>query len=280
MFDRSTMRDRDYLRDVQYRDSTRLGARADLHRKYSTAPRSWTDFVLHQVDLRPGSRVLELGCGPGWLWREAGATVPDGVRLTLTDLSPAMVEEAVAGCRATGRFAAVSGRPADAQDLPFEDEGFDYAIANHMLYHVPDPGRAVAEARRVLSPEGTFLAATNGPAHLLELRRLQQEALGRTSLGHGAENFGADTGWPVLRRAFAEVTWRQFEDELLCTDPADVAAYLRSLSAAGTDGADEQEDHALRSAIDRAFTRGNGILRVTKDVGIFVCRWGRPARAS
>ena len=41
-------------------------------------------------------RVLECGCGPGWLWRDKVERVPENCQVTLTDLSPGMVAEAEA----------------------------------------------------------------------------------------------------------------------------------------------------------------------------------------
>lgn len=61
---------------------------------------------------------------------------------------------------------------ADAQALPFADATFDAVIANHMLYHIPDLPRALAEIRRVLKPAGRFYASTIGREHMHELDEL------------------------------------------------------------------------------------------------------------
>jgi len=42
----------------------------------------------------------------------------------------------------------------DVQAIPYNDASFDVVIANHMLYHVPDLPKALAEIRRVLRPGG------------------------------------------------------------------------------------------------------------------------------
>jgi SAM-dependent methyltransferase len=85
----------------------------------------------------------------------------------LTDFSPGMVEAArtVLGDRAEYAVA-------DVQELPFPDASFDAVIANHMLFHVEDRPRALAETARVLRPGGTFRATTIGLDHLRELREL------------------------------------------------------------------------------------------------------------
>ena len=93
-----------------------------------------------------GRRVLELGCGPGNLWRGEPA-LPSGLALTLTDLSTGMLSEAR---NRIGELETFSYASCDAQSLPFPDERFDVIVANHMLYHVPDKARALAEMRRTL----------------------------------------------------------------------------------------------------------------------------------
>ena len=52
----------------------------------------------------------------------------------------------------------------------------------HMLYHVPDPAMAVAEASRVLRRAGKLLVATNGRRHLAEMNELWLPLLDRTGL--------------------------------------------------------------------------------------------------
>lgn len=110
--------DVEYLRTQQYQDSARLSARASLHEKYTTATVSWFDWVGQRLALSPGDRVLEVGCGAGWLWEHTAKTVPEGVDLTLSDLSEGMVAEAIARVEATQAFASVTGRQAECQALP------------------------------------------------------------------------------------------------------------------------------------------------------------------
>jgi len=42
----------------------------------------------------------------------------------------------------------------DVQDLPFEDQCYDFVFASHVLEHIPDDEKAISEIRRVLKPEG------------------------------------------------------------------------------------------------------------------------------
>jgi SAM-dependent methyltransferase len=223
----------------QYKDGGNLTARADLHRKYGTSAVSWFDWVAQQVDWPENGDVLEVGCGPGWLW--ASVTTP--INLTLTDLSAGMVAEAAAR---VGALAMV----ADAQELPFESDSFDVVVANHMLYHVPDRTKAIAEFARVLRPGGLLVAATNGRNQMKEL----------LDVGRLTEAFGRENGAELLRASFTHVEWRTYEDELHCTDVDDAVAYVRSI--------DKSDDPGLRDRIAEQFV--DGVLRITKDTGLFL----------
>ncbi|HEX2851528.1 MAG TPA: class I SAM-dependent methyltransferase, partial [Acidimicrobiales bacterium] len=148
-----------YLRDVQYRDPSRLTVRATLHQRYGTAPEPWFPWVVSQVGWPSSGDVLEVGCGPGWLWVEAHDAVPAELRLTLTDLSLGMVTTARERVLASSTVHLVAAGSANVQALPFTDAAFDVAIANHMLYHAPDPAVAVRELARVLRPGGVLVSA-------------------------------------------------------------------------------------------------------------------------
>lgn len=262
--------DQAYLRDEQYRDASRLTARAELHLRYGTAVVPWLDWVRSCVDLQDGHTVLDAGCGAGWLWEEGSSVpLPSGVALSLCDLSPGMVEEATRRATAGGRFASVEGRPADVQALPLDDGAFDRVVANHMLYHLPDPALGVTELARVVRADGAVIVATNGQRHVRELHEVEAAVFGASALDHTVDIFGAEVGFAILRQRFAEVRWLRYEDQLRCTDLADVLAYSRS-SPPGEDATPEQLQ-ALEAAIAERFATGGGVMTITKDVGCFVC---------
>lgn len=259
-----------YLRDVQYRDSSRLAARARLHVKYGTASVAWFPWLATQVDWRAEARVLEVGCGAGWMWAEAAARLPGDLDLTLTDLSTGMVHEAIERVGSLGRYRRTSGRVADVQELPFSSSAFDVVIANYVLHHVPDAGRAVAEMARVLRPGGTLVVACVGEGHLAELHQIRQEVFGEPWADALASTFGAAAGARVLPASFGEVDWRPYRDRLDCRDPDDVVDYLASIPPV-EDASDLQHARVVE-AVQARFAAGGGRLRVSKDTGLFVCR--------
>lgn len=155
----------------QYGTAEKIAARARLHQNYTQAEIGWFEWVARQLPFREGAKILEIGCGPGWFWANAKIAFPANMELTLTDMSAGMVDEAERRCRALP-FKNISAASANAEALPFADDAFDLIIAMHMLYHVPDQQRAIAEMYRVVRPGGFVAITTNDADNLAKLYEL------------------------------------------------------------------------------------------------------------
>lgn len=110
-------------------------------------------LLVDAVAARPAARVLDLGCGDGQLTARAAAVVP-GARVLGMDWSRAALD------RASGRGVSVVQAELDGVDLPFPDGAFDVVMMNEVVEHLVEVDRAVAEARRVLTPGGFLLLST------------------------------------------------------------------------------------------------------------------------
>lgn len=265
--------DQGYLRMNQYRTPDKLAARANLHVKYRTASIPWHPWLVQQLAWPSGGAVLDVGCGPGGLWADVAGRVPPDIRLTLSDLSRGMVEAALGRMRHVERMQDAVGLIADVQCLPFDNGAHDIVVANHMLYHAPDPAAAVAELARVLRPEGTLVAATNGARHLIELSVVRSEVFDVPLSDPTVEAFGSGSGRPLLEACFEEVEWRVYDDRLHCTDVDDVMAFLVSTPPA--ENASNEDLQRLLEAVRNRFAAGGGAMDITKDVGVFLARGSR-----
>ena len=94
-------------------------------------------------------QVLEVGCGAGC--DAAGFALADA-DLTAIDLSPKSVEMTRKHIETFHCKAKVMA--ADAENLPFGDNSFDFVYSWGVLHHTPDIAKAVSEIKRVLKPWG------------------------------------------------------------------------------------------------------------------------------
>jgi SAM-dependent methyltransferase len=214
--------------------------------------------------------VLDIGCGPAWFWAAAGADAPADLDLMLADLSAGMVDEALGRVRGLGRGWTVRGEFADISALPFPDAQFDTVIAMHMLYHVPDQRRAVAEVARVLRPGGRLVVTTNGVDNLRALYDVSATAFGIDGGDPAAARFGFREAETLLREGFGNVDMHLHPGRLVITDPEHVFEAQTSYPP-GEDAPPEQLA-ALRAAIAEAFAAGGGVLDVPNQTGVFISR--------
>nr|WP_240979675.1 methyltransferase domain-containing protein [Streptomyces sp. HNM0574] len=106
------------------------------------------------LDLRPGDRLLDIGCGPGYLISELLPDVGPEGRAVGIDISESMLDLAgrrCAGATADGRVELRTGR---AENVPFPEGTFDAAVVVQVYEYVEDIRRALGELYRVLRPGG------------------------------------------------------------------------------------------------------------------------------
>lgn len=261
--------DQHHLKTQQYKDAANLTARSSLHERFSTNKTGWFAWVFEQLaGLPEQSRILELGCGPAWLWRRNCDRMPVGWRIVLTDLSPGMVDQACANLSGQDE-AQLEFDVIDAQAIPHADASFDTVLANHMLYHVPDRPQAFSEIRRVLKPGGQLFAAANGQDHMAELWAMVLQAAGGARGANRSElHFGLENGSEQLAPWFDHVERRDYPDSLLVTEAEPLIAYAASSELWGVQG-DAAATRLLAEQV-RQQLASDGVIHITKNSGMFV----------
>lgn len=264
--------DPDYLKTQQYRDAGNLSARAALHAHFTTNRYPLGRWIFDQLlaALPPEARVLEVGCGPGGLWRENLDRLPPGWHFTLTDLSPGMI--AAARAALAGHEAHFTFAEADVQALAYPAAAFDAVVASYMLYHVPDRPRAMAAIARVLRPGGQLFATTSGPNNLHELKALIAAHMPGSDVPLAESWFHLGNGAAQLAPYFAEVIMLPYEDGLIVTEVQPVVDYVRSLPPEHRP-ADEQMPALERDVAERIAR--DGAWRIQKATGMFVATKAR-----
>ncbi len=107
-------------------------------------------FLLNH--LKPGMRLLDIGCGPG--------SITIGLARYVAPAEVVGIDQAEEALDAARRLASDESVPnvlferADVYDLPFTDGTFDVVYGHQIMQHLADPVAALTEAHRVLRPGG------------------------------------------------------------------------------------------------------------------------------
>ena len=165
-----------------------------------TAPQDVHEVVAPELD----GVVLDVASGEGRL----GALVSDDVRWIGVDDSPSQLAEC-------------ERRPvvrADMRALPFRSGCADAVVHLWCLYHLDDPVEAVAEARRVLRPNGRYYAATSARSNDPEL----------VPEGYPPSTFDAEEAGAVIGAVFDDVEEQRWDERFYALDTRhEVVAYCR-----------------------------------------------------
>ncbi|MFI9813761.1 class I SAM-dependent methyltransferase [Saccharothrix variisporea] len=172
--------------------------------------RTYGRFV-ELADVRAGDRVLDIGCGPGYLTSLAAEAGGSAVGV---DVSEPMVEEA-RRLRGSGNCTFEIGR---AEALPFEDGSFDVIVSALAVHHIPEEHRATAytEMRRVLKPGGRALIADFRPPRNRAARHLVRALTG---------------GEAMSRNPFERIAPMMTEAGLHVTSTHEVGAFFHCVRA-------------------------------------------------
>ncbi len=249
----------------QYQNASNLNARVRLHQEFSTNPYGWQHWLFDKIKLHIHSRVLELGAGPGYLWYENSDRVPEGLEISVSDLSIGMLKQArqnLSHSPSSFRLEVI-----DAQSIPSASHSFDIVIANNMLYHVPDVDKALMEIKRILKPGGYFYAATGGSNHLKELSdlisRFDNRLTSRVNLY--SDSFNLENGSAILSSYFSRTAVLRYTDALIVTDADLLTDYILS----GRLELSAYEKLDLARFVAQELKRNDGKLYISKDSGVF-----------
>ena len=254
----------------QYKNGANLTIRIDLHRQYAVNPMGWFQWLFSLMDIKPGEKILELGCGNGQLWKENQGKIPPGVLVCLSDISEGMVQEA----RENLQDILEQGvyQVFDCRQIPKEGESFDRAAANHVLFYVKELDLALEEISRVLKPEGVFYCSAYGREHMKEISQLAKEFDSRIRLPEVNlyDVFGLENGGDILKRHFSQVEQVRYEDHLEVDDPGALMEYILYCHGNQLEYLSDRYEE-FREFLEKKMEK-KGYISITKMAGAFICR--------
>ena len=214
--------------------------------------------------LRPGARVVEVGCGTGVDLPDLAERVRPGGSVLGIDPSSRALE--AARLRTSG-LAEVRLAAAGAESIPAGDEEVDACRTDRTLQHVADPEVALREFRRVLRPGGRLvvLEMTSELRGLDYDAEITQALRGRMwSAEDRPETLPLMLPLLLSRAGFSEIDFKGYEAQSSNLAEADTALRLRaSLSEAVADGAlTAERSSAWLSELRQAESSGTLVLHM------------------
>jgi ubiquinone/menaquinone biosynthesis C-methylase UbiE len=110
------------------------------------------------LGLRPGMKIVDVGCGTGDFTRHLAGLIPDECTIIGVDISSANIKAAKKQTKKEGMTDRITFRKGDAYSIPVEEDWADLVSCRYLLMHLPDPMTAVLEMRRVARKDGTVAA--------------------------------------------------------------------------------------------------------------------------
>ena len=272
------LQDQQYLASEQYKDSSHLNARIQLHQRFSTNPYGWFKWVFDQFTLPPEAKILEIGCGAGSLWTDNRFRLPPSWSITLSDFSPGMAREAKRNIGLSkSKFAYVV---CNGMAVPYPEGTFDAIIANHVLYHIPDRQKALGEIHRTLKPCGRFFATTIGANHLLELAQIMEGFTPTKGMYYSSalnpNGFTLENGTEQLTLWFNQIEIHHYPDSLNVIEAQPLVAYIQSMIPKTDLQLDDNAVAGLKALIQRLIDQ-SGSIHIQKSSGMFICVKGSQA---
>jgi ubiquinone/menaquinone biosynthesis C-methylase UbiE len=244
-------------------DTKALTARINAHAVYGSHPLE--EWVFSRLDVRPGTHILELGCGTGKQTLPLARLVGAEGHVTAVDIaadSLSLLRQQALSEGTIVRITLIESGLDETGKYARGAERFDRAVACYSLYYANDPEHVLTVVHGVLKRSGRLFFC--GPAHTnnAELKAFHH-ALSRRTIGGGAAPFMEETGQKLARQLFAKVEVSAFENPLSFSSAAALYEYWRSYNLY-----DPQLDSAFKAAASEYFHKHPVFTTYKRVVGV------------
>lgn len=237
--------------------SENIAIRIKLHSQFSANKLGWFPWLFHQIEIKEGSKILEIGCGNGELWKSISKESLTKNEIILSDISAGMIRDAMSNLKELKFKYSVF----DCNDIPFLNDDFNIVIANHMLFYIKNISGALNEVVRVLNANGVFYCSTYGENHMKEISEMVKAFDQKINLSEIElyKIFGLENGQKILEEHFEEVSLKIYDDYLEIDDVEVLCDYIYSCHG--------NQNHILAGRKMR-----KNKLIISKQARVFICK--------
>ena len=254
-------------------------ASSEIIQKYSTNKEDIREVALSDINLSEVRKVLDLGCGFGFIAQKISKRVAKDASIIGMDACPEN-SNSFLDC-VSGENKVVKFYHYQINDkLPYGDNSFDLIVASYSLYFFVD---ILPEISRILRPEGIFITITHFEDSFIQLYTAAKMEGKNTPLAKLIRKFSAENGRKILTPYFTEIEKIEYKNELHfrkgnINDLLEYTRFKLPLMALGQDLQDRSTDVKLPSKMEKLIEETlmtQGYVNINKSDAVFRCRGPR-----
>ena len=116
----------------------------------------------HFLDIKPGQKIVDAGCGPGDFTRFLARLSDGQAEILGIDSNPKSIPAAISDTEKAGLSKIISYKLGDVYEIPVANNYADLTTCRTLLMHLTDPLKAVKEMARITKPGGSIVAVEGG----------------------------------------------------------------------------------------------------------------------
>jgi ubiquinone/menaquinone biosynthesis C-methylase UbiE len=256
------------IKNYKFEENTStLTARIEAHKKY--AELEINDWILNILNLQPGERILDVGCGTGKQVIPYKKIVGDEGIVTGTDISEELIEEAKK--RSEEENLEIKFLVHDANNpFNFLDESFDAISCCFAIYYIKDIEKTIIDMKRLLAPRGRIFLVGPTPENA-KLLHLLHKKITKKALPYmpGISRFMSEV-LSLVKKHFEDTKVYQFQNPMKFQDIDSFLDYYISTGLFINSSNDEPEKNRYKDKIREEVQKiieKEGSIEIMKEVG-------------